>query len=180
MLRTRLVTLRRVSKTMEPTREPESYARDEGRRIHIGGDVLLVKALTGMGDGVAVLETVAAPGDPAPLDHVHRSYDEVFYVIEGQFEFRVGDRLARVGAGGVVTAPRGSAHTFKNCGDSDGRVLIVAAPGRAAQMLEDIGGMLAEPGPLPPDGLVRVYEGHDTVLVPPLQPTAGPPAANQA
>jgi hypothetical protein len=52
---------------MEPTHEPESHARDEGRRIRIGGDLLLVKALTGMGDGVAVLETVAAPASPRRL-----------------------------------------------------------------------------------------------------------------
>jgi hypothetical protein len=102
----------------------------------------------------------------------------VFYVIEGQFEFRLGDRLTTVGPGGVATAPRGCAHTFKNCGNSEGRVLIVAAPGRAAQMLEDIGAMLAEPGPLPPEGLARVYEGHDTLLVPPLLSADNGPAAS--
>ena len=120
----------------------------------------------------SVLETVAAPGEPAPLDHVHRSYDEAFYVIDGEFEFRVGDRVVRAGPGAVVSVPRGSAHTFKNCGDANGRVLILAAPGRAAQMLEDIGAMVGSPGPLPPDALARVYDRHDTVLVPPLSPDA--------
>jgi uncharacterized cupin superfamily protein len=62
------------------------------------------KALTGITDGVTVLETVAKPGEPAPLDHVHHSYDEVFYVVEGEFEFRVGDRRLRAPAGSVVTA----------------------------------------------------------------------------
>jgi uncharacterized cupin superfamily protein len=155
---------------MDASHDPELHAPGAGRPIHIAGDVLWVKALTGITDGVAVLETVAAPGEPAPLDHVHRSYDEAFFVIEGEFEFRVGDQRKRVRAGDVVTAPRGSPHTFKNSGDADGRVLIIAAPGRAAQMLEDIGTMVSAPGPLPPDGLVRVYDGHDTVLVPPLDP----------
>lgn len=134
--------------------------------------MLLVKALTGLEDGLAVLETVAAPGAPAPLDHVHRSFDEVFYIIDGEFEFRVGDRVVRAGPGAVVSVPRGSANTFKNCGDANGRVLILAAPGRAAQMLEDIGTMVGSPGPLPPDALARVYVRHDTVLVPPLSPDA--------
>jgi uncharacterized cupin superfamily protein len=134
--------------------------------------VLLVKALTGLDDGIAVLETVAAPGAPAPLDHIHRSYDEAFYVVDGEFEFRVGDRVVRAGPGAVVSVPRGNAHTFKNCGDTDGRVLILAAPGRAAQMLEDIGSMVASPGPLPTDALARVYDSHDTVLVPPLSSDA--------
>ena len=153
---------------MEPSHEPEVLGPDTGRPIRIAGDTLWVKAMTGTTDGVAVLETVAAPGEPAPLDHVHQSYDEVFFVIEGEFEFRVGDELRRAREGDVVTAPRGSAHTFRNVGDNDGRVLIVAAPGRAAQMLEDIGTMIAADGPIPSDGLRRVYDDHDTILVPPL------------
>lgn len=155
---------------MEPEHHGDVCAAEEGRPIRIGGDVLLVKALTGTDDGVAVIETVAAPGEPAPLDHVHRSYDEVFYVIDGDFQFRIDDRLVRGGPGAVVSVPRGSAHTFRNCGGTDGRVLIVAAPGRVAQMLEDIGAMFASPGPLAPHALGDVYAAHDTVLVPPLPP----------
>lgn len=153
---------------MEPVHDPQMFEADKGRPVRIGGDVLYVKALTGTADGVAVLESVAAPGGPAPLDHVHRSYDEIFYVVEGAFQFRVGDRFVHAGPGSVVSAPRGTAHTFKNVGDRDGRVLIIAAPGRAVQMLEDIGNLVATPGDLPPDGLARVYDNHDTVLVPPL------------
>ena len=37
---------------MEPTRQPELLAPGEGRPIRIGGDVLLVKALTGLADGL--------------------------------------------------------------------------------------------------------------------------------
>ncbi len=164
---------------MEPTRQPELLASGDGRPIQIGGDVLLVKALTGIADGVTVLETVAKPGEPAPLAHVHHSYDEVFYVVEGEFEFRVGERRVRAPAGSVVTAPRGSPHTFKNCGDGDGRVLIVGAPGRAALMLEEIGAMVAGVDPLPPDGLAGVYNRHDTTLVPPLTAEDDEPAINK-
>lgn len=148
--------------------EPELIVSVEGRAIRIGGDVLLVKALTGIGDGVTVVETVAKPGEPAPLDHVHGSYDEVFYILDGEFEFRINQRRVRAGAGSVVTAPRGAAHTFKNCGESDGRILIVAAPGRAALMLEDIGAMFAGAPEAPATDLDGVYALHDTTLVPPL------------
>ena len=158
---------------MEPTTRPELLTPVDGRPIRIGRDVLLVKALTGVADGLTVLETVAKPGEPAPLDHVHHSYDEVFYVVEGEFEFRVGDERVRARKGSVVTAPRGSPHTFKNCGDHDGRVLIVGAPGRAALMLEDIGAMVAGTGPVPADGLAGVYGRHDTTLVPPLDERGG-------
>lgn len=76
-------------------------------------------------------------------------------------------------------APRGSPHTFKNCGYGDGRVLIVGAPGRAALMLEEIGAMVAGVGPLPPDGLAGVYNRHDTTLVPPLAAEDDEPDINK-
>ena len=123
--------------------------------------------MTGTADGVAVLETVAGPGEPAPLDHVHRSYDEVFYVIEGEFEVRVGDRLARVSAGSVVTAPRGSLHAFKNCSDSE-RPRANRRSSRSSG--SHAGGQwagVATPGPLTPDGLAQMYQAHDIILVPP-------------
>jgi mannose-6-phosphate isomerase-like protein (cupin superfamily) len=154
---------------MDPKHDPEVHGVGAGHQIRIGTDVLFVKALTGIDDGVAVLETVAAPGGPAPLDHVHRTYDEVFYVVDGAFQFRVGDELVDADPGSVISVPRGSAHTFKNIGQNDGRIVIVTAPGRAAHMLEDIGAMLASPGPLPLEALVEVYAQHDTILVPPLE-----------
>ncbi len=153
---------------MKPTREPEANGVGEGHPIRIGRDVLFVKALTGLDDGVAVLETVAEPGGPAPLDHVHGSYDEVFYVTEGAFEFRIGDAIISAGQGSTVSVPRGSAHTFKNIGQANARILIVATPGRVAQMLEDIGAMIASPGSPPTGGLAAVYAQHNTALVPPL------------
>lgn len=82
-------------------------------------------------------------------------------------------------AGSVVTAPRGSPHTFKNRGEGDGRVLIVGAPGGAALMLEEIGAMVAGVGPLPPDGLAGVYNRHDTTLVPPLAAEDDEPDINK-
>ncbi len=123
------------------------------------------------GGSAGKLDACLWRSDPATYDYLFEN-DEAFYVVEGDFEFRVGDRVVRVGPGAVVSVPRGNAHTFKNCGDADGRVLILATPGRAAQMLEDIGAMVASPGPLPTDALARVYDSHDTVLVPPLSSDA--------
>lgn len=52
--------------------------------------------MTGVSDDVVLLDTVAAPGEPAPLDHVHNSYDEIFYIIDGEFEFRLDGRIETV------------------------------------------------------------------------------------
>ncbi len=67
-----------LERSLKPELIAGGRAAEEGRPIRIGGDVLLVKALTGLDGGIAVLETVAPAGAPAPLDHIHRSYDEAF------------------------------------------------------------------------------------------------------
>ncbi len=141
---------------------------EPGGSIRIGTDVLHVRARTGTHDGVVVLETEVEPGGPAPLDHVHEHYDEVFHVVDGSFQFRVGDEVVRADNGAVVTVPRGTAHTFKNCGETSGRVLIIGAPGRVADMLEQIGALVTEGGVVAGSALAEVYDRHHTRLVAPL------------
>jgi uncharacterized cupin superfamily protein len=144
---------------------------NEGRVLRIGPTETLIKALTGVDDGLGVLESTPGPGHPAPRDHVHRTYDEVFYVLEGRFEFRLGAQVVRAEAGSTVVVPRGTAHTYKNCGERAGRILIIVSPGAGAQMLEDIARVFAaSDGPPDRQKVDEVFAKHDTELVPALGP----------
>ena len=63
--------------------------------------------------------------------HRHSREDESFYVLEGQFEFRIGERGERVilaDPGSFVFAPRGIPHAFKNVGTTPGKFLVVVSP----------------------------------------------------
>jgi hypothetical protein len=61
---------------------------------------------------------------------VHRHGPEIFYVVEGLFEFRVGgDRIA-VGPGAGPVGPRDIPHTFGNVGAAPVKPLPTAIPGR--------------------------------------------------
>jgi quercetin dioxygenase-like cupin family protein len=51
----------------------------------------------------------------------------VFYVLEGELEFRLGEETVRVPAGSCVAAPPGVVHGFRN--DAGARYLNVHAPG---------------------------------------------------
>jgi quercetin dioxygenase-like cupin family protein len=42
--------------------------------------------------------------------HIHRDHDEIFYIVQGEGELRLGDELKRVKAGDVVIAPAGTIH----------------------------------------------------------------------
>jgi quercetin dioxygenase-like cupin family protein len=55
-----------------------------------------------------------APGTAFP-DHMHPG-EEIIYVLEGRFEYRVGGRPVIVEAGEVLFIPAGRAHSARNIG----------------------------------------------------------------
>lgn len=57
--------------------------------------------------GFSVLEARAG----APL-HAHKDADEVFIVIEGTLDFRLGDERCLVGANHTIAIPAGVPHSF--------------------------------------------------------------------
>ena len=100
----------------------------EGRTIP-GTDVLrLVATGEQTGGSIGVLEDTSSPGDGPPR-HVHHSNDELFYVLEGEFLFLVGERQESVSAETCVFVPRGTVHAYKVIGSKRGRLLSAVIPG---------------------------------------------------
>ena len=83
-----------------------------------------------------VLAGTIPPDQPAPPFHVHPHTDEAFYIAGGEATFLLGDREARVTAGGFVFIPRGMPHTAWNSGDGPLLGLIVISPGGAEHVFE--------------------------------------------
>ncbi len=66
--------------------------------------------------------TVVAPGKSAFPFHSHRVNEEMFFVLEGQGEVRIGDERHPVRRGDVIACPPGgpdSAHQMVNTSDSE-------------------------------------------------------------
>jgi mannose-6-phosphate isomerase-like protein (cupin superfamily) len=81
----------------------------------------------GSGGTVSVLELVMEAGQ-GPARHVHGREHEMWFVLEGEFRFLLGDAVVHEGAGGLAFGPRGVAHTFQNTGDGTGRLLVITGP----------------------------------------------------
>src|ERR1700760_450955 len=77
----------------------------------------------------ALLEQDIPPGKGPPL-HVHRHETEIFYVVAGTFEFRIGSDVVNGGPGTSAACPRDIPHTFRNVGTSTARLLLTIIPGR--------------------------------------------------
>ena len=78
----------------------------------------------------ALIEFIVQPGT-GPVPHRHSREDEAFYVLDGQLEFRLGERGERViaaPAGSFIFAPRGIPHTFKNSSTTPARAVVIISP----------------------------------------------------
>jgi mannose-6-phosphate isomerase-like protein (cupin superfamily) len=103
-----------------------SLGATAGERLAFAGAVFLVKASTESTAGAfAIIEEV----DPldTPL-HVHENEDELFYVIDGDHVFTVGDEEFRACPGAVVFAPRRLPHAHRRLVPRVGRFLTMVSP----------------------------------------------------
>ena len=109
-----------------PATSGNIYARPAESILGIGYTLLVNGEQTG-GEFELML-FVAAPGI-GPPPHVHTNEDELFYVVEGEFDVLRGEETLHLKAGEYVYLPRGTVHGFKTVGDSTGRFLCWVTPG---------------------------------------------------
>jgi quercetin dioxygenase-like cupin family protein len=107
---------------------PFSGQADAGERLVFGEIVIVVRVPSeATGGGFAIMEEGEPMADtPA---HVHEREDELFYVLEGEHVYRVGDEEHHVGPGGLVFAPRGIPHSQRRVVPGVGRQLVLVSPG---------------------------------------------------
>lgn len=60
--------------------------------------------------------------------HLHKNSDKVYYVLEGEGRFRIGDEEMALGEGKAVLAPAGLSHGVKNDGRKRLALLVFMAP----------------------------------------------------
>ncbi len=100
----------------------------EGPSVWVVGDLYTIKASGAETGGAFTLIEVSVPPGSGPPPHVHHREDEAFYVIEGEFEVHVDDNVLTARPGDWVTLAKESLHSFRNIGESVGRMLILATP----------------------------------------------------
>ena len=101
---------------------------DGGERLVFGEVVVVVRVPAESTGGAFAMLEEPPPMVDTPL-HVHEREDELFYVLEGEHEYQVGDEEFRVGPGGLVFAPRGLPHSQRRVVAGEGRQLVLVSPG---------------------------------------------------
>jgi quercetin dioxygenase-like cupin family protein len=84
------------------------------------------------GDLAVFEQTSLSKGRGTPL-HVHPSQDEIFYVLEGNYRFKVGEDKYALSAGDSIFLPRAVPHAWTQASEK-GKMLVILQP---AGKLED-------------------------------------------
>jgi mannose-6-phosphate isomerase-like protein (cupin superfamily) len=115
-------------------RSPRAVESSGGERLVFGGITIVVRIPSESTGGAFALMEEAEPMVDTPA-HVHQHEDELFYVLEGEHVYQVGDEEFRLGPGGLAFAPRGVPHSQRRVVPGVGRQLVLVSPGRVRGVL---------------------------------------------
>lgn len=109
-----------------------------GERVDLGGphwlEVLVRGADVGQALGAFVFTHDVIEENPP---HAHHGFMKIAYVLDGEYDFRVGDATFSGGPGTLVVVPKGSQHTFTT--PTGGRMLFVSSPAGNEEMFLEMG-----------------------------------------
>ena len=116
--------------TMNNAQSLKAYKRGrslERSRWHRGNLTTDLAEKDDTNGGFSLLDATLKPGNE-PRPHIHSHEDELFYVLEGEFDVYVGEEGFKVGEGECVFLPRLKPHAF-TIRSPQLRVLALFAPG---------------------------------------------------
>jgi quercetin dioxygenase-like cupin family protein len=99
-----------------------------GQVLHAFGEKVIIHLGGKETGGALSLWTEITPPGGGPPPHYHENETETFLVQEGHFAFYRDGQWQNLGPGGIAFIPRNVVHTFKNTGQTPGRMLISTSP----------------------------------------------------
>lgn len=135
----------------------------EGEWLRFSDAEFVLRASADTTDGAfAIIEEIAPLDTPA---HVHEREDELFYILEGDHVFEVGDDVYPVGPGATVFAPRGTPHAHRRVVPRAGRFLTMLSPAGFEGFFRELAAAEAA-GAMGPDAYARASKRFGIVWLP--------------
>ncbi|MCG2614270.1 cupin domain-containing protein [Terrimonas sp. NA20] len=112
----------------------------------VNANVLDVKISGNDTDGdLAVFEqTSLSPGRGTPY-HIHPNQDEIFYVLEGSYRFKVGEELFDLTVGESIFLPRAVPHAWTQASEKGKMMVILQPAGKLENFFIAMAALKAEP-----------------------------------
>jgi quercetin dioxygenase-like cupin family protein len=117
--------------------------------------------------GIAVFEqTSISQGRGTPL-HIHHLQDEIFYVVEGEYYFQVGDLKSRLSTGDSIFLPRKVPHAWTQVSEKGKMTVTFQPAGKMEEFFVTMAGLKDEPTA---GQIAQIFIDNDMKVVgPPLK-----------
>jgi len=104
-----------------------------------GGNYRIIISGEETNGNYAVIEMLVPPGG-GPLPHSHPGTQELFFLIEGELEFKTEVGKQIVNEGGFINIPfEGDIHCFKNTSDKLAKLLCTVIPAGLENVFRELG-----------------------------------------
>jgi mannose-6-phosphate isomerase-like protein (cupin superfamily) len=123
------------------TIHPAIHSRDPVSYVFLGVQMRILLSSQQTGGQFSMIEGIMPPGGDGGL-HVHHREDESMYLIEGELEVTIGDKVFMLGAGESYFAPREVPQRLRNIGSVPARALLITTPGGFDQFIAQAGAPL--------------------------------------
>lgn len=121
----------------------------------IGGRMVVKVRGEDTAGAYSIHENTIPPGSPGPRPHLHRDYEETFFVLDGELTMRMGPRGITAPAGSFVVVPRDVVHQPSNTGSQPVRVLLIFSPSGMDRFFEEAAERRLPLQAIPDDPAVR-------------------------
>jgi quercetin dioxygenase-like cupin family protein len=111
---------------------------EEGTEWIVLGSEITGKILSEDTNGEYAVIITKTPPNGGPPKHLHTHEDELFFVLQGSYEFRFGDTIVKAKQGDMVHLPKGTPHSFKNIDTLMGITMNTITPGGFETFFADI------------------------------------------
>lgn len=124
--------------------KPIEVHSDGGKKVGVLGIPMVIR-IHGRDTGgvLSAVESHDLPGGGPPT-HIHSREDETFQILEGEYEFTVGDKSFVAKKGTTIFAPRGVPHTYRYLGKTPGQLMCIITPAGFEGFFETIGALTPE------------------------------------
>jgi mannose-6-phosphate isomerase-like protein (cupin superfamily) len=133
----------------------------DGRSVSLRGTEVAFKVTSAEARGASCTEWSAAPGFDTGL-HAHERLEETWYVLDGELEFRAGEKTFYAGPGSSVFVPPQVPHAFANRSDRPAKFLLIMSPPGHDRYFDELAEILAVEGPPDTDAIAALRQRYDT------------------
>jgi quercetin 2,3-dioxygenase len=102
-----------------------------------------------------------------PPLHIHLHQDEIFFIVEGNYTFKVGEDIHQLTAGDTIFLPRQVPHTFAQTSGTGKMFFLFTPSGKMEEYFRVLSKLTAPPTP---EQGAKIFADHDMKVVgPPLE-----------